>query len=595
MTKKAIIGGACGYWGESPMATGQLLRYPGLKYLVYDYLAEVTMSIMARARLKNSSLGYAPDFISEAIGPQLQLIADKGVKVLSNAGGMNPQACAEAMRKAVADAGLQLKVAVVCGDDLLGQVEQFSEQREMFNGQAFPAADKILSINAYLGAVPVVQALQEGADIVITGRCADSALSLAACMYEHDWQANDYDLMASGSLVGHLLECGPQASGGNFTDWHIVGGLADIGYPVAEVFADGSFELSKVEDSGGMISVATATEQMVYEIGDPQSYLLPDVICDFSEVELQEIEPNRVFISSAKGRAPSGQLKVSVTYQEGFRAGHVWHLNGINARDKASRLAAAGMQRAQKRLASLGLPDYSAESIELFGGRTGDGPYEEITMKAAVQHPEAGAVGIYLKEMMGCALASPPGLHFFTGAGRPKPSPVVRLFSFLLDANKLTLTLSLGADTTTLEPMGAGLHTDQAPAPHTMPTADTANAGEMVQVPLEVLAWARAGDKGDKANIGVLAREEEYLPWIARSLDQASVQQALDPLSVGAVERFYMPGCKGMNLLIDEALGGGGIASLRSDAQGKGFAQRLLQCPVTLPAHIAPTHVQGEA
>ena len=280
--KPLIIGGAAGFWGEAAHATPQLLTTPGLNVLVYDYLAEITMSIMARARLKDPALGYAVDFVSEVMARNLPDIANKGVRVLSNAGGVNPQSCAAALREAIDKAGLDLKVAVVSGDDLMARKGDFADTTEMFDGSAYPDPEKLASINAYLGAFPVAAALDAGADIVVTGRCADSALALAACIHRFGWTPHDYDLLAAGSLVGHLLECGPQSTGGNFTDWEAAGNLADIGYPVAEVAADGTFAVTKPPETSGIVSPASVGEQMLYEIGDPQAYVLPDVICDFS-------------------------------------------------------------------------------------------------------------------------------------------------------------------------------------------------------------------------------------------------------------------------------------------------------------------------
>ncbi|WP_136659814.1 acyclic terpene utilization AtuA family protein [Nitratireductor sp. XY-223] len=587
-----IIGGASGFWGEAPHATAQLLQFPGIDVLVFDYLAEITMSIMARARLKDPALGYATDFVTGAMAGNLAEIAKKGVKVLSNAGGVNPAACAEALRKAIAESGLDLKVAVVEGDDLMARVAEFSDRREMFAGTPFPDAAKIASVNAYLGAFPVAAALDAGADIVITGRCADSALALAACIHRFGWHKDDHDKLAAGSLAGHLLECGPQSTGGNFTDWEQAGDLADIGYPVAAIGADGRFEITKPDGTSGIVSRASVGEQMLYEIGDPQAYILPDVICDFSNVALEQAGPDRVSVSGARGRAPTGRLKVSATFLDGYRAGFVFQFNGRNARDKAKAFVEAGLKRAEARLKALGAPGYSETAIELFGGAPEGHDGEEICVKAAVRHADARAVGLFLKEITGCALATPPGLHFFTGAGRPKPSPVVRLFSFLIEAGAVPVNLSIdGAD------IG---YADTAPAPHddVLPERpaipDPAAETDLVTCRLEDLAWARSGDKGDDANIGVMARRPEYLPWIWRAVTEETVANVFASYLEGKVERFFMPGIHGMNIVMHNVLGGGGVASLRNDAQGKAFAQTLLALPVEIPAALADNAATGE-
>ena len=594
MTDILRIGGASGFWGETPLATGQLLAVPGLDVLVYDYLAEITMSLLARARLKDPDRGYAADFVTEAMAPNLARIAETGVKVLSNAGGVNPDACAAALRAHIEAAGLALRVAVVAGDDLMPRAADFAGAREMFSGAPMPEADRIASINAYIGAAPIAAALRAGADIVITGRCADSALTLAACMARFGWGAGDFDRLAAGSLAGHLIECGPQATGGNFTDWRQAGDIARIGYPVVEIAADGAFALTKPEGSTGTVTPASVGEQMLYEIGDPRAYLLPDVTCDFSTVRIAPEGADRVQVTGARGRAPNGRLKVSLTYHDGWRGGHVLFFNGSDAEAKARAYAKAALDRARARLTALGAPDYAETCVETFGGRPGAGDYAEIAVKLAVRHDDPRAVGLFLKEVIGAALATPPGLHFFTGAGRPKPSPVVALFSFLVDAGDVPLTVTLeGAPVPHDPPMPRGPAPDLPPAPQ--PEAADPAGSVMVTRPLQALAWARSGDKGDAANIGVIARHPDYLPWIWAALTPDAVAGVFADTVTGPIDRFYLPGLTAMNIVMQNALGGGGIASLRTDAQGKSFAQRLLAHPVPLPTDLIAISDTGGA
>ncbi|MGB0927815.1 MAG: acyclic terpene utilization AtuA family protein [Pikeienuella sp.] len=584
LKERLVVGGASGFWGEADHATAQLLQHDGLNVLVYDYLAEITMSLMARAKMKDPTKGYAVDFVTSVMKPNLKDIAAQGVKVLSNAGGVNPVACAAALRDEIAKQGLTLKVGVVTGDDLIDRLDEFAQSREMFSGEPWPGAGKMASINAYLGARPIVAALNAGADIVVTGRCVDSALTLAAAMHRFGWEA--HDLLAAGSLAGHLLECGPQATGGNFTDWQDAGDIANIGYPIAEIFGDGSFEITKPAGTTGIVSRASVAEQMLYEIGDPQAYLLPDVACDFSQVEIVETAADRVRVSGAKGRPPSGQLKVCATWLDGHRAGHVFQYAGTNARAKAIAFVEAGLSRARGKLRAMNAPDYDDVCIETFGGRTtcggqtGNDQFEEITVKAAVKHADPRAVGLFLKEVVGGALATPPGLHFFTGAGRPKPSPVLRLFSFLINQQAADIAVEVDGSVVPVSTGESGGNT--RPPPHAVvPPEDV----PLRVVPLERLAWARSGDKGDSANIGVIARRAELLPFIWAALDDATIREAL-PTVKGAIERFYLPGTASMNILCGAALGGGGIASLLNDSQGKAFAQRILAVPVAAPTDI---------
>ncbi|MEE4661040.1 MAG: acyclic terpene utilization AtuA family protein [Halieaceae bacterium] len=346
-----VIGNASGYWGDAALATAQLLQADEIDYIVYDYLAEITMSILARARRDDPGKGYAADFVSVAMAPNLQEIARRGVKVISNAGGINPLACADALRYIISAQNLDLKVAVVTGDDLLPRAAEFVDTVEMFSGEPFPDKAHVSSINAYLGAYPIAEALGRGADIVITGRGVDSAVVLGACLDAFGWQPEQYDLLAQGSLAGHIIECGTQVTGGNFTDWESVADTLDTaGYPLVEVWPDGRFEVFKPENTGGLVSVGTVAEQMLYEIGDPQAYILPDVVCDFSMVRLEQVAENRVRVTGAQGHGAPDSYKVSVTYSDGYRAGQIWTVYGRDAEAKARHFARSVLSRGDRAL-----------------------------------------------------------------------------------------------------------------------------------------------------------------------------------------------------------------------------------------------------
>lgn len=598
--KSIRIGGAGGFWGEALHATPQLLEGGELDYLVFDYLAEITMSIMARARAKNPDQGYATDFVTGVMAPHLKDIAARGVKVISNAGGVNPAACAAAVRTLVQKAGLDLKVAVVEGDDLLDRAEELAGAgySEMFSGSSFPPIEAIASINAYLGAFPIADALGRGADIVITGRVVDSAVTLGACIHAFGWGREDHDLLAAGTLAGHIIECGPQATGGNFTDWRdVADDLENIGYPIAEVSADGSFICGKPPGTGGKVSVGTVCEQMVYEIGDPQAYLVPDVVCDFSQVKVTGIAPDQVKLTGARGLPAPDTYKVCTTYSDGWRGGLMMAFIGLDAADKARAYAETSIKRAQNLLRQANAADFTETSIEIIGddsqyGSASQPPASrEVVMKLAAKHPDARGIGALLKEVTGLALATPAGLTSFAG-GRPKPSPVVRLFSFALPKEALSICVDVDGETVTSE-SETGVAFDPAslvrPAP--VPQAPSGQPG-MVDVPLVKLAWARSGDKGDKANIGVIARDEAYLPYISASITEAAVAERfghfLDTSNGGGgVQRFFLPGAHAFNFLMDDALGGGGVASLRADPQAKAYAQILLDHPVSVPADLA--------
>ena len=588
------IGGAVGFWGESPVATPQLLE-AGVDYLVYDYLAEITMSIMARARAADAERGYANDFVSAVIRPNLAAIAGQGVKVISNAGGVNPDACARAIRGLVEEAGLDLTVAVVRGDDLTNRIAHLTgaDVREMFSGAPLPPAECIASVNAYLGALPIAAALDAGADIVVTGRVVDSAVTLGACLHEFGWAGDDYDAMAGASLAGHILECSTQATGGNFTDWEeVADGIADIGYPIAELSADGSFVVTKPEGTGGLVSVGTVAEQMLYEIGDPQAYLLPDVVCDFSDVTLEQLAPDRVRVSGARGGPPTDTYKVSATFADGFRGGQLLFFYGYDADRKARAFADAALARARTRLERQGLTDFAETLIEVFGdeshygpARRGDGA-REVTLKIAAKHADQRGVAALLQETIGAALSAPPGLTLFSGGGRPKPSPVVRLFSFLWPKTDVPVTFEIDG-TVSPAPPWPGMPFDAAAIERPAPPAAPDLAGDTAEVPLVKLAWGRSGDKGDKANIGIIARRAEYLPYLWAALTEQAVAARFAHFLEGPVERFLLPGPHAINFVLHDVLGGGGVASLRNDPQGKGYAQVLLDHPIPVPATLA--------
>ncbi len=590
------IGGASGFWGDAARATPQLLDCDGLDYIVYDYLAEITMSIMARARAKDETKGYAVDFVTAAMQPNLAKIAARGIKVISNAGGVNPQACAEALRTLIAEQGLDLGVACIVGDDLMASAGQWAAAgtTEMFSGEHFPEPGSLQSVNAYLGAFPIARALEQGADIVVTGRCVDSAVTLGACIHTFGWGRDDLAQLAMGSLAGHILECGPQATGGNFTDWDQVTGLANMGYPIAEISIDGSFICTKPNNTGGLVNVGTVAEQMLYEIGDPQAYILPDVVCDFSTATIEPAGENRVKVAGATGRPAPDTYKVSATYADQFRGGTYMTFYGIDADKKARALGEAVFEASRNVFKTFGLADFSETSIELIGAESQFGKFaraggsREVAMKIAAKHPAAAGIGILLKEAVGLGLATPPGLSGFAG-GRPRPSPVVRLFSFTVPRDSVAVRILLnGEEIPCDEAHGQPLDTVTIDRP-AAPAADKAEA--MAEVPLIALAWGRSGDKGNKANIGIIARDPTYLPYIYQALTEQVVTEHfahfLDSTEPGNVQRFLLPGSNAINFLLHDVLGGGGVASIRNDPQAKGYAQLLLSCPIAVPATIA--------
>ena len=586
MTRTVRIGGASGFWGDSSVGAPQLVAHGNVDFLVFDYLAELTMSILAAARAKKPELGYATDFVDVAMKQVVREVARQGIRVISNAGGVNPQACAQALEALCREQGVSLKISVVTGDDVLPQVAQLRAEgvRELQTGAAVP--ERLLTANAYLGALPIRAALDAGAQVVITGRCVDSAVTLGALMHAFDWRADDHDRLAQGSLAGHVIECGCQATGGLHTDWESVPDWPGIGYPVIACEADGSFVVGKPEGTGGLVNTAVVAEQVLYEIGDPRRYLLPDVTCDFTQVRLEQLGEHRVRVTGARGLAPGPAYKVSATYMDGYRCTAQLTIVGIDAARKAQRTGEAILARCRALFAQRRWLPFTRTHVEVLGSELASyGPHartqdvREVVLQVAVTHPQKEALELFAREIAPAGTSWSPGT---TGAGgRPSPSPAIRQFAFLMDKARLHPQVHLAGET-----LAVAVPTGQAPVapPEATPAVDAVlPQPDWPQVPLVQLAWARSGDKGDHANIGVIARRPEWLPWLRGQLTPERVKAWLGHLVAGEVTRFDVPGLHAMNFLCTQALDGGGMASLRNDPLGKGMAQVLLAMPVAVP------------
>ncbi len=590
--KVVRIGGASGFWGDSSIAAPQLVGSGQIDYLVFDYLAELTMSILAGARLKKPELGYATDFVFVAMKSVLERVVAQGIRVVSNAGGVNPQACADALAALAKEQGVALSIAVVTGDDvmpLLPALREAGTVREMQSGAALPA--NVLTANAYLGALPVKAALDAGAQVVITGRCVDSAVTLGVLMHEFGWGSGEHDRLAGGSLAGHIIECGCQGTGGLHTDWDTVPGWANMGYPIVECRFDGSFVVTKTPSTGGLVTPAVVAEQMLYEIGDPAAYMLPDVICDFTQVTLAQAGRHRVEVVGARGRAPTATYKVCATHVQGFKTSAQLTIIGFDAVAKARRTGAAIIQRTTALLEAAGFGPYSATHLEVLGAESCYGPHattahtREAVLRLTATHARREALELLAREVAPAGNSWAPGT---TGAGgRAQVAPSIRQYSFLLDKSRLApvVTMAGHAIAVTQPPGQADTITQVRSA---TPRVDEATDGgacasDMLEVPLIRLAYGRSGDKGDISNIGIVARAPRFLPVLRAQLTEAAVAAWLAHLVRGEVTRFEVPGIHAFNFVCTQALGGGGMASLRNDALGKGMAQILLAMPVQVP------------
>ena len=569
--EKVTIAGAAGAWGDSSLSTPQLLADGRSDYIVYEGLAEMTMAILTRARAKDPEQGYARDII-ETISRNLDGYRAAGMKVITNAGGVNPQAAG----RLIAAADPDVRVAVVSGDDL------------MSNPVLIPAlSGPPMSANAYLGARPIAAALDADADVVVTGRVVDSALALGPLIHEFGWQPDQLHLLSAGSLAGHLIECGPQATGGLMTDWEDTPSWANPGFPIVEVAPDGSFEITTPVGSDGLVDERTVTEQLLYEIGDPARYLLPDVTCDWRMVTVAEFGTNRVSVTGARGWAPPETVKACAQIQDGWRASMLLFIGGRYAVRKAHRVGADLVERGRRMLARAGLDDFRATHIEVMGAEDTYGPHSrvgttrEVILSIAVHHDRQEAVAGFIREIPSIALAGPPGVSG-GGAGLPRPSPLVRLECFPVDRSAVSATVVID---------GAAIDVPDVLVDGGTPPTESidpiAYDGETITVPLVSLAHGRSGDKGADVNVGVRARHPEFFPVLIRELTADKVASYLAHLGASAVKRFELPGIHAVNFLLVGGLGSGGTASLRFDPQGKAVAQQLLDIEIEIPADLA--------
>ncbi|MFL5482479.1 MAG: acyclic terpene utilization AtuA family protein [Gemmatimonadaceae bacterium] len=440
MTRIVRVGAGQGFWGDDIDAPRRQVEGGQLDYLMLDYLAEVTMSILQKQKERDPSLGYARDFVG-AMESVMPAVTGRGVKVIANAGGVNPPACAAAV-KAVAEkvgAKEKVRIGVVTGDDLLSRLDELIAQghslANMDTGEALTAVrDRVLSANAYIGSEPIVESLAKGANVVITGRSTDTALTMAPIRHEFGWEARSWDQLAAGIVAGHIIECGAQCSGGNcLYDWQSIPDLANVGYPLVEASAGGSFVVTKHPNTGGRVSVRTVTEQLVYEMGDPHSYITPDVIADFTTIQLTDDGKDRVRVSGIKGRPPTDKLKVSIAYRAGFKAVGTLVYAWPEALEKAQRAD----KILRERLDRLGLR-FERILTEFVGANATHGPLAgdqhtapEVQLRFGVRGEKA-AVERFTREIAPLVLNGPPSVTGFAG-GRPKVEEIVAYWPALID------------------------------------------------------------------------------------------------------------------------------------------------------------------
>jgi hypothetical protein len=595
LKKLVRIGNAGGYWGDDLSALKRQLAGGSLDYITMDFLAEITMSILERQRQKNPELGYATDFLGQ-IKECLSLIVEKNVKVISSAGGINPIALGRKIIETAKEQGINVKVGVVHGDNIIDQIDDLMTQGEKFTnldtGENFAdIRSRVTSANVYLGAEPVVKALEQGCQIIVTGRVTDTGITLAPMIHEFGWKWDDWNKIAAGVIAGHIIECGAQSSGGNITDWRDIKTFHNIGYPIIEMEPSGEFTVTKHPGTGGLVSEKTVKEQLVYEMGDPANYITPDGIARFDSIRLKPAGKDRVRVFGIKGEPLTDKFKVSMSYNDGWKAQGGILVSGPNTYAKAKTLAdiywkRLGLKYQQTRTDLIGSGSIWPESIR-------SGETTEIILQFGVRDQDYKKVEEFGKLIPALILSGPSGLAV-TGGGRPRPSQVVAYWPALMDRTKAVakvLTLDTSGNeiesTITFKPNTYKPLKLKLTSPVQKKTKNP--SGKLKSAKLRELYYARSGDKGDTCNIGVLARSPEIYSWLVKNLTNAKVKTFFKGIANGKVVRYELDNLHGLNFLLEQSLGGGGTLSLMVDPQGKTLAQALLEMPVKAPAQLWKT------
>ncbi|MBC7661006.1 MAG: DUF1446 domain-containing protein [Chitinophagaceae bacterium] len=597
MSKTISIGNAGGYWGDDPNALERQVFGGRLDYISMDFLAEITMSILQKQRSSDPEAGYARDFLPMLRKVLPKLMSD-GTTIITNAGGVNPQACALAIAKLAAELGLAPRIAIVYGDDILPDLDRLQASGIAFDnmedGSRFePVASRIQAANIYFGAAPVVEALKWKPNIIVTGRVTDTGITIAPMIYEFGWKLDDWTRLAHGIVAGHIIECGSQSTGGNFTDWEKVESFDQIGYPIVEVSEDGSFVVTKHKGSGGLVSVDTVREQLFYEMGSPTAYITPDVVADFSSIKLEQAGKDRVRVFGIRGSEPTPLYKVSMAYEDGYKSTGSIMISGPNAAKKAEAYARIFWNRCtgpyEETLTEY--VGYNACHRSLVHQTDGN----EILLRLGARAKDEKDLRLFGKMIPSLILSGPPGVAVIGGV--PKAQKVMSYWPALMPKSAVHPKIALyekgelvAEKQVTDTPIGnfkpneldaqvatkASMPIEKAVSEHFKPAS----------VSLSSIALARSGDKGDTSNIGVLARSQEAYEFLDTFLTAQKVKDWFQELCAGKVTRYQLPGMKGFNFLLEESLGGGGTRTLRIDAQGKTFAQALLAQKVSIPASV---------
>jgi len=589
MAEPIRIANCSGFYGDRLSAAREMVEGGPIDVLTGDWLAELTMLILARSRAKRPNGGFARSFVTQ-MEHVMGTCLDRGIKVVSNAGGLDPDGCAEAVAEVAERLGLSPTIAYVNGDDLLPRLDELVaagvDLAHFETGDAIGDTSRFISANAYLGCWGIVEALRRGADIVVTGRTTDAAVVCGPAAWHHGWQRDDLDALAGAVVAGHVIECGTQATGGNYSFFSEVPGMTRVGFPWAEIAADGSSVIGKHDGTGGEVSVGTVTSQLLYEIGGP-AYLGPDVSARFDTIELEQVAPDRVRVSGTRGEPPPATLKVAMNELGGFRADLGVALTGLDIEAKAELVDAAFWEACPYEPGDFA----SVTTTVVRTDKDDPGSNEEAVAvwRLTVKDPDERKVGRATSNaMIELALATIPG--FFGVSGGPSEGHPYGVYRPAVVPAELVPqhVVVLGGERTVVEsawPFGDGTAVDIASAsgPDGAPPS-----GETTRAPLGRVVGTRSGDKGGNANLGVFARTDEAWAWLDAFLTTETLKTLLPETAPLAVDRFRFPALRSLNFVVHGLLQEGVAASTRQDGQAKSLGEWLRARLVDIPGALLP-------
>jgi hypothetical protein len=603
MKTKIRIANAGGFWGDDLGVLRRQLEGGEVDYISSDFLAEVTMSILRKQQLKNEALGYVTDFVDQIVDVA-DLMKSKGVRMITNAGGINPIGCARKILSELEKKGVSLKIAVVDGDNIVDRIDEFYPNKAGFtnmdSGEDFNTIiENIQSANVYLGVPPLLKALESGADLILAGRVTDTSVTMAPMIHELGWKLDDWDKLAAGLVAGHIIECGAQSTGGNFTDWQKVERWDNMGYPIVEMNQNGDFTVYKHENTGGLISVDTVREQLVYEMGNPDQYISPDVVADFTHLRLEELEKNRVLVSGAKGYPSTPYLKVSMAYEDGYKATSSIVISGGRVLNKAQEFEKIFWDRLNT--------DFLKNNTEFVGYNAchqhlaEDIDPNEILLRLSVYDTDVSKIRNFSMSIAPLILSGPPGVAV-TG-GRARMQQVITYWPTLIPKECITSTvhvLNAAGEIEESHEIGSVLGKEEELkkmeiVEHTGYVDPDWERDRLITVPIRDICLGRSGDKGDTVNVGLLARSEEIYQYLKHDLTASKVANMFAELTKGKVVRYEIDNLMALNFLLEESLDGGGTKSLMIDAQGKTFASALLNQEIVIPEKLLSSKLQTES